>query len=354
MFILSGPYNSSFLGKSLRNTEEPVIALPGTKIPFENSYKTFEPNDYEIFTSKIKILTSLEDSIPFLNTHFSDHQSIKAANFFKDKFLFRKQMQLAGFNNQFNFEKLESPTTINCEYIKNNPKVLKPVNGISSKNVTILKDINKDFYLEASQDNPYILEDYIDGTELAVDGYYDSCGVPVILNIMQHDFFNNSDVSDTFYWTNLSLVQEHMRNIDSLLFDIRQISNYPENFPFHMECRKSKITGEYVPIEVNPLRFAGYGTCEIAHYAYNINPYKAFFKEKAPKWGEKGRYLLDEKESCYGFVCLNKELNHRETHDLFDEVLEYRFIPMENDTKIIVLFRTNNLEQLKEKIGKLI
>ncbi|MEK6883036.1 MAG: ATP-grasp domain-containing protein, partial [Nanoarchaeota archaeon] len=221
MFILSGPYNSSFLGKSLRNINEPVLALPGTKIPFGNSYKINKKDDFEITLSNKKILTSLEDSLDYLNNNFKEHESVKIANLFKNKFLFRDRLARTCVFPKFEYQKIDSPTTITVDYIKNNPKVLKPVSGISSKNVTILNNIKKDFYVEASQNNSYILEKYIHGIELAVDGYYDSSGFPVIINITQHEFFSDSDVSDTLYWTNLKLIQTHIRKIEYLLQDIK-------------------------------------------------------------------------------------------------------------------------------------
>lgn len=347
MFILSGPYNSSFLGKTLKELKEPVFVLPTeTKmmVPYSGSYETVS----HVACEDNKLLSSLEDSISFLTKQCPEHSSLKLANMFKDKFLFRTLCKVGGLYNNFLFDKFDSPTIISASYIKNNPKVLKPTQGISSRNVVILKDITKDFELkDASKENPFLLEDYIPGIELAVDGYFDSSGKPVILNILQHDFFATSDVSDTLYWTTNSVVSDNYKEILTLLENISEVFDGPKNFPFHMECRKSSITGEYIPIEINPLRFAGYGTCEIVHYAYNINPYESFFKELKPNWNE---IVNNNDKSCYGFVCLNKELSHRKVFNMFDEVLEYRFIPKTSDANIIVFFRTTNLNQLKDKV----
>ncbi len=85
-----------------------------------------------------------------------------------------------------------------------------------------------------------------------------------------------------------------------------------------------------------------------------ISIHKAFFKDKVPRWAEKSRHLENDKEIIYGFVCINKELEHRQLHDIFDEVLEYRFIPEPTETKIIVLFRTNDIDALKLKLEKII
>ena len=41
-------------------------------------------------------------------------------------------------------------------------------------------------------------------------------------------------------------------------------------FPMHIEVRVTK-TGDVVPIEINPMRFAGWCTTDVANYAWRIN-----------------------------------------------------------------------------------
>ena len=57
-----------------------------------------------------------------------------------------------------------------------------------------------------------------------------------------------------------------------------------KNFPCHIELRVNDKTA--VPIEINPMRFAGWCLCDLAHYAFNINPYVYYFEQKRPDWDE--------------------------------------------------------------------
>ena len=57
------------------------------------------------------------------------------------------------------------------------------------------------------------------------------------------------------------------------------------NFPIHIEVR-IKEDGEIIPIEVNPMRFAGWCTTDVAKYAWGINVYEYFFEQKKPNWNE--------------------------------------------------------------------
>jgi hypothetical protein len=55
------------------------------------------------------------------------------------------------------------------------------------------------------------------------------------------------------------------------------------NFPIHLEVRVTP-EGAIVPIEANPLRFAGWCVADITHHAWGFNPYEYYFKGLAPDW----------------------------------------------------------------------
>jgi hypothetical protein len=55
------------------------------------------------------------------------------------------------------------------------------------------------------------------------------------------------------------------------------------DFPAHVELRIVS-SGRPVLIEVNPLRFAGFGTTDLARFAFGSNPHDAFLSEHAPDW----------------------------------------------------------------------
>ncbi|MPN63042.1 hypothetical protein SDC9_210796 [bioreactor metagenome] len=58
-------------------------------------------------------------------------------------------------------------------------------------------------------------------------------------------------------------------------------------------------------IELNPMRFAGWCTTDIAHFAYGINTYKYFLQQLEPDWDK----ILDGKEGKnFCLVILNRSV----------------------------------------------
>ena len=104
----------------------------------------------------------------------------------------------------------------------------------------------------------FILEEFIDGEEYAIDAYYDKNGIPVILNIFQHPFLNAKDVRDRIYIMSTGIMIKYMSKFAMLLKDIGD-RNDIRNFPIHIEVRVTKDE-KIIPIEVNPMRFAGWCT----------------------------------------------------------------------------------------------
>jgi hypothetical protein len=123
-------------------------------------------------------------------------------------------------------------------------------------------------------------------------------------------------------------------------------------YPFHFEVR---IDGEQiVPIEMNPLRFAGWCTTDIAYYAYGINTYKCFFHNKKPDW----ETVFEENSNIvYAMVIMDKTMNNKKENLVFEynslkkyysEIIEIRKV----DYKIhsIYGFMFLKIRDEKEKI----
>ena len=51
----------------------------------------------------------------------------------------------------------------------------------------------------------------------------------------------------------------------------------------HIEIRVTS-EGKIIPIEVNPMRFAGWCTTDVAKYAWGINVYECFYNQRRPDW----------------------------------------------------------------------
>ncbi len=342
VFIISNTYNSSYLGKFLKEEQSYCHFMDGANIPYKECLKkTYEDFPWE---KERKIYSSLEDSHDFLKKNFPNNKNVKKLDLLKNKFLFRESIKQL-FPN-FEYKLYKEDVVLKASEFVNKPKVLKPISGISSNGVKIIKDLK---HTKIHIPKNSIVEDCIEGIELAIDGYYDSCGIPIVLNIMQHDFKNDRDVSDTLYYTNYFLVEKHKANIIDLLHSLNYIFDL-SSFPFHLEVKVTK-DNDYIPIEMNPFRFAGFGTCEIADYAYGINPYEYFTRDKEPNWKAIEQTLpVKEKMSNFGFYTIEspEQVDHQKVASMFSELLEYRLVNLPgSNIKAIIFFKESNPKVLE-------
>ena len=179
-------------------------------------------------------------------------------------------------------------------------------------------------------DNEFILEQYISGDEYAIDAYFDENGQAVVLNILVHDFLSQSDVSDTLYYTSKEIIEKYVAIFEDYLNSINTVLGV-KNFPFHVEVRMNE-TNDIVPIEFNPLRFAGWSTTDITYLAFGFFTYDYYFNNKRPNWEE----LLKGKDNKkYTLILLYKPSSYS-SGNIFDfETLKKDF------TKVLRLRELN-------------
>jgi hypothetical protein len=127
----------------------------------------------------------------------------------------------------------------------------------------------------------FIIEEGIKGEEFAIDVYYDEKGTPVILNVLHHLFSSGTDVSDTTYVTSKGIVEYGIQMFTGPLSRIGKQADL-KNFPLHIEMRVDGC--DVVPIEANPMRFAGFGGTDFGWYAWGINTHEYFLERKIPDW----------------------------------------------------------------------
>lgn len=370
MIILAHPSASPYLCRSLFEIQEPVLLAEDVPVPMRPALRMID--EKEIRTNPKKayqslILTSSENALSYLYTLIPNDERVLKSRIFKDKAEFRRALarQFEGFFfKELSYHELDRLELKGIPF----PVILKPSIGISSIGVTRVesaKDWKKAVnYLKADlekykgnykehvvEEGKFILEEYIEGQELAIDGYYNSESQPVILNILEHMFAGPGDTSDLVYYTRKSLVEKHYMRLMEFLRSFGDVFDL-KRFPFHLEVRVSK-SGKIVPIELNPLRFAGLGTTELAEYAWGINVYKSFFRELRPDWNS---ILKRDDDSVYSFMCadLSSEDFHRKgvrIHDReffkqFDEVLDYRILDeQETSTFAVVFYRSEDLKE---------
>lgn len=149
--------------------------------------------------------------------------------------------------------------------------------------------------------NEFIIEEKLEGEELAADVYYNDEGKPIILNIFKHIFASEKDVSDRLYITSKEIIENYRQTFLNFLNMLGVLCNL-KNFPMHVEIKLDK-NNSAVPVEINPMRFAGWCTTDLAYYAYGINVYKYFYYQLEPDWDE---ILKNKSDSIFSFIIANK------------------------------------------------
>ena len=148
---------------------------------------------------------------------------------------------------------------------------------------------------------------------------------------------------------------KYMAKIAILLKDIGEKVDI-KNFPLHIELRVDDETQQLIPIEVNPMRFAGWCTTDVAKYAWGINVYEYFMKQKKPDWNAilgtapKGVFYFSMAEVPTGVERKKIEGFEYEVYLAnFSRVLEVRRINYEKNPLFMVIFgKTDDKEEIKK------
>ncbi len=303
MIIIEKPYASEFLIDSIVQNDWPVLeneTVKGADIE-EGAFDLVSSNvakNYYLTQEFPLIYSNSENAITWVLDNLPDSNLSSYIKLFKDKVAFRELLKEMYPNFYFVSANLEELKAISAKKIKF-PVVVKPAVGFLSFGVhtvnnekewsDVVTRLEKEMR-QASMMYPshvvnsskFIVEELIEGEEFAIDAYYDRDGEPVILNIFQHPFLNSKDVSDRIYLMSAGIMIKYMSRFAILLRDIGNLKNI-KNFPMHIEVRVTK-NGDIIPIEVNPMRFAGWCTTDVAKYAWSINVYECFYNQKRPDW----------------------------------------------------------------------
>jgi hypothetical protein len=244
------------------------------------------------------IYTNSENPIEWISRHLQFTGLPRHIQNFKDKVRFReliKGMYPNFYFREIAFNDLDS-IDVNTLPL---PCIIKPSIGFFSIGVyvinsksewpQILHQLERDvasrqglYPNEVIDTTNFILEEIISGDEFAVDVYYNREGQPIILNILQHLFSSDEDVSDRVYLTSREIMKTWLKPFQAFLRQLGEVAGL-SNFPMHIEVRVDE-NQRIVPIEVNPMRFAGWCVTDLAWYAYGINVYECFFEETEPDW----------------------------------------------------------------------
>jgi len=150
----------------------------------------------------------------------------------------------------------------------------------------------------------WLIEEYIDGDEFAVDVYFDEQGRAVICNVLRHEFASASDVSDRLYYTGASVVRAHLAEFEGWFNRVNALLGL-RNFPTHVELRRD-AQGRIRPIEFNALRFAGWCCTDVTLFAWGFHTYGCFLEGRRPDWDQA---LAGREGKLYTLIVLNKPEN---------------------------------------------
>ncbi len=353
MIILDKPYISNELKNYLQTSQIPVLKTD-ISISETKNYSLNLVNQDEfskLYNENSRLYTLSENSIEWVKKSIDDKNLVNAINIMKNKYKFRKKISSLYPNFYFKTvlaDELESLVLDNALF----PLILKPAIGFFSAGVYFLnsmqdlkdaiKDIKQSFNkwqeiypTSVIGEKEFILEQYIFGDEYAIDAYFDNNGKAVVLNIMQHEFTNEADVSDRLYYTSKEIIQNYVEKFEAYLNKINQILNI-KNFPFHVEIRVNEKE-DIFPIEFNPLRFAGWSTTDITYFAFGFFTYDYYFNNIKPNWEE----LLKNKDNIkFALILLDKPSSYNYKDDFDFELLKKSF------TKVLC---TRELEYKKKE-----
>ncbi|TFD96261.1 ATP-grasp domain-containing protein [Jeotgalibacillus sp. R-1-5s-1] len=316
---------------------------------------------------KTKLLTNSESCLAWLETSNFNHPHVAASRVVKNKAMFRSLITPLAKDYFYQLVKLNELNEMNADHLPF-PIVIKPNKGYSSVGVYVVheqKDWEKAvqslqaellltqgvYHHSLVNSEEIIIEQYIDGQEYAVDCYINHEGKPVVLNILKRMFVNKEDTSDRIYYTSNAILKEIKDEILQFLYTLNEVFQV-KNYPFHLEVRKSEKG--IIPIELNPLRFAGAGTTDISHYAFDIRGDESYFLDHEPDWD-----MIVKKEDpfIYSFFCAEipegmrresvKTIDHEKLKNEFHHLIEYREIKSSSDRLFaIIFFKVKSLDQL--------
>lgn len=348
MILIDNPYISDFLIKTIKENNFEIIATKEAKsLINDDSLNWISENDAKnklLISPNPLVYTNSENSLTWIFNNLKETNLPEQIGLFKDKLKFRELTK--GMFPDFLFRKIkiEDIKTLDIDELKL-PFVIKPSLGFFSIGVHIIrnksdwyaaqKELNYDnlksiYPKEVMDASTFIIEEYIEGEEFAIDAYFNNDGEVVILNILHHIFSSSTDVSDRVYSTSKSIISKYKKSVEEFLKTIGKKADL-KNFPLHVEVRIDE-KGVIKPIEINPQRFGGWCTTgDLAWYAFKFNSYQYFIQNKKPNWDEIFKTMKDK---IYSIILLNNNSGF-----IPSEISHFDFDMLKQDLENIVVIR---------------
>ena len=319
MILLDQPYVSDYLIQTIRDNRFKIVATPEARklIHANDLHWIGEAEAVETIREnpETPLYTNSENALSWLDRKLKDSAFAKHAELFKNKTQFRMLLQSLYPGFFFKTLNLEDIQTLNTRDLPF-PFVIKPAIGFFSIGVHVVRDekgwemVRKELrYRNLASIYPgsvldtttFIIEEYIEGEEFAVDCYFDNGGKVVILNILHHRFSSGADTSDRVYTTSEEIVTAYRPSFESFLQSLGEQAGIC-NFAAHVELRV-EASGRLIPIEVNPLRFGGWcTTADLLGLATGANPYEYYLRQRKPDWEQ---VFHGKRDSVFSIIVLN-------------------------------------------------
>lgn len=348
MILIDNPYISDFLIKTIKENNFEIIATKEAKsLINDDSVNWISENDAKnklLISPNPLVYTNSENSLTWIFNNLKETNLPEQIGLFKDKLKFRELTK--GMFPDFLFRKIkiEDIKTLDIDELKL-PFVIKPSLGFFSIGVHIIrnksdwyaarKELNYDnlksiYPKEVMDASTFIIEEFIEGEEFAIDAYFNNDGEVVILNILHHMFSSSTDVSDRVYSTSKRIISKYKKSVEEFLKTIGEKADL-KNFPLHVEVRIDE-KGVIKPIEINPQRFGGWCTTgDLAWYAFKFNSYQYFIQNKEPNWDEIFKTMKDK---IYSIILLNNNSGF-----IPSEISHFDFDMLKQDLENIVVIR---------------
>jgi hypothetical protein len=348
LFLIDKPYVSDFLIKTLKENAYPIVSTAVAREMMKDEALNWVSEEHaaDILQKDphTPLYTNSENALSWIALQSNGSSLSAHISLFKDKASFRELIRSLYPDFFFKSIKLDEILALNMEDIPI-PFVIKPSVGFFSLGVHIVR--NEDDWNEVKiqlshskleglfppsvlNDSTFIIEEYIQGEEFAVDCYFNHAGEVVILNILHHKFSSGTDTSDRVYTTSKQIVLTYESVFTEFLNAMGQAAGI-RNFPAHVELRMD-ASGKIIPIEVNPLRFGGWcTTADLAGIALGYNLYDYYYHQQKPDWDQ---IFHNRSDKLYSIVVLNnnsgipseqiKDFNHDQLGEDFENALEIR------------------------------
>lgn len=372
MIVLEEPYVSKGLLEYLRGSRIPVLRNQFSEELSLNGNRLNLINEFDFigqYHQSKKIYTVSEHALDWVISTLNDYDLNQQIALLKNKAAFREKclpLYPGFFFQELSYMELFTFDFSSLQF----PLVLKPVVGFLSAGVYIIHnnedwanaliDIRENFEAQAQKfpetvvgSDTFILESYVNGKEFAIDLYFRG-KEPVIINIFEHPFFSTKDVSDRLYTTNKEIFDNYLTFFTAYMGHLNEVLGL-ENIAVHIELRIDN--GLVVPIEINPLRFAGMCLNEINYYITGKHPLHYFFTDTTPDYANMWKGKEDE---TYCFSILEKsESTEKNSFDInsikeiYSDILEVRTIEDTNLNIHAFVFSKTNCKNELENILEL-